>query len=115
VSGDPTSWAGVCHALDVLKTATRSRGVRIVVVVVQQPQDAPVPEDRATALCRQAGLERKYACLIYKRIDCLNSSCTYSYSTNNNIISNIIIIYDNIKISNIIINKIKLIIIIIIC
>eukprot|EP00884_Botryococcus_braunii_P005388 jgi/Botrbrau1/14850/Bobra.0326s0004.1 len=60
VAGDPNAWAGVCRNVDTVRGATRSRGIRLVVVLVQTPEGGPITEDRLTALTRQAGIERKW-------------------------------------------------------
>ncbi|KAK9807487.1 hypothetical protein WJX72_000478 [[Myrmecia] bisecta] len=64
VVGDPTSWARVCAQLDTVRAATRSRGGRVVIVVVQGPGAGELPEERTSVLCRQAGIDRKCVSLL---------------------------------------------------
>lgn len=60
VAGDPNDWAGVCRSVDTVRSAVRSRGVRLVVVLVQTPEGDGISEERITSLTRQAGIERKF-------------------------------------------------------
>ena len=59
VVGDPSSWAWLVTQLDVVRTAARSRNLRVVVVVVLPSSTAEVPEDRASMICRQVGIDRR--------------------------------------------------------
>jgi len=60
VVGDPSSWTRACEQLDWVRTATRPRGVRIVVAIVQNVGSAAeVPEDRGLVLRRRADIEAR--------------------------------------------------------
>ena len=61
--GDPAAWTRVLAALEAVRVATRPRGARTVVVVVQPPGEPPadLPEERLGPICRQGGVERRCA------------------------------------------------------
>jgi hypothetical protein len=58
---DPTSWKQACACLEAVRSAARCRGARVVVAVVVDPlaNGLGIPEDRASALARLAGIDRQ--------------------------------------------------------
>lgn len=58
-AGGPSSWASLVSSLSTLTAACKPRGIYIVIVVLADfPGSADLPEDRATMVCRHAGIER---------------------------------------------------------
>ncbi|KAK9839808.1 hypothetical protein WJX81_003235 [Elliptochloris bilobata] len=60
--GDPAAWTRILAALEAVRVATRPRGARTVIVVVQPPGEPPaeLPEERLGPICRQGGIERRW-------------------------------------------------------
>ena len=58
VVGEMGAWVRACGGLDAVRTATRGRGARTVVVVVG-PAAGELPEERLGAISRQAGIDKK--------------------------------------------------------
>ena len=59
--GDPAAWTRVLAALEAVRVATRPRGARTVIFIVQPPGEPPadLPEERLGPICRQGGVERR--------------------------------------------------------
>lgn len=64
VVGDPASWLLCTQQADAVKGATRARGARTLIVVVQDSATQDTPDERALQLCKQAGIDRRY-CNLY--------------------------------------------------
>lgn len=62
VLGDPASWLRCTQQADAVKAATRARGARAVIIIVQPAASSDIPDERALQLCKQAGIDRR--CLL---------------------------------------------------
>lgn len=62
VSGDAASRSRCTQQADALKAATRARGARAVIIVVQSAGNPDVADDHVLQLCKQAGIDRR--CLL---------------------------------------------------
>ncbi len=59
VLGDPASWLRSTQQADAVKAATRARGARAVIIIVQHASSSDIPDERALQLCKQAGIDRR--------------------------------------------------------
>lgn len=59
VLGDPASWLRCTQEADAVKVATRARGARAVIIIVQPASSSDIPDERALQLCKQAGIDRR--------------------------------------------------------
>jgi hypothetical protein len=58
-AGGPSAWASLVSTLSMLTASCKPRGIYVVIVVIAElVGNADLPEDRATMVCRQAGIER---------------------------------------------------------
>mmetsp|Transcript_8771 Transcript_8771/g.25258 ORF Transcript_8771/g.25258 Transcript_8771/m.25258 type:complete len:1217 (+) Transcript_8771:327-3977(+) len=63
VVGDPNSWTRACEQLDRVRAATKARGARMVIAIVQNTGPATeLPDERALVLRRRTDLEGR--CLV---------------------------------------------------
>jgi hypothetical protein len=65
VGGDPTGWAALVSKLDAIKASAKLGGIRVVIVVTQAAGSGPIPDDRASMVCRHAGIDRKYVWVLH--------------------------------------------------
>ncbi|DBA90115.1 TPA: hypothetical protein ACH3X1_003431 [Trebouxia sp. C0004] len=59
VLGDSASWLRCTQQADAVKAATRARGARAVIIIVQTSSSSDIPDERALQLCKQAGIDRR--------------------------------------------------------
>ncbi|XP_022926701.1 trafficking protein particle complex subunit 11 isoform X1 [Cucurbita moschata] len=64
VSGDPAQWLQLCSDLDHLKAVTRSRNIKLVVIIVHSDSKDDINEDRMIALRKRAEVDTKYVIFV---------------------------------------------------
>lgn len=69
ISGDPAQWLQVCTDLENLKTITRRRNIKLVLVVVQSSTLDELSEDRMIALRKRAEVESKHVIIFNNATD----------------------------------------------
>ena len=64
--GDPKGWQTSCSALEAVRSGTRSRGARTVVVVVGSTLE--LTEERAGAISRIAAIDKRWVVIKARRL-----------------------------------------------